>query len=91
MDFLKRLDESKPMTNFRVRIQNVVFGKMKRNVFWNNERGCCCFGEKKQGIRFAVEAVEMIGYHLGVSLPQLYLVPDNYSNNFDILKNTGVN
>ena len=58
------------MINFRVRIHNGIgfsggIWKDEEKLFWNNERGGCCFGQKKQGIRFAVEAVEMIGYDLG--------------------------
>ena len=46
------------MTTFRVRIHNGNgfsggnWEEEKRNFSWNNERGGCCFGRKKQGIRF---------------------------------------
>ena len=52
-------NKSKPMINFIVRIHhgNGFSGgiwKDEEKLFWNNERGGCCFGQKKQGINIYV-------------------------------------
>ena len=84
----KGLDnESKPMANLEtVYITGtdflMVFGKMKQNPFFGITNEDVVW-VKKQGIRFAVE---MIGLSSGVYMPSIYLIPNNYRSNFDILK-----